>query len=115
MKDHADSIKAASSTLKLDDFHCRLLIVDDIWIPLAESLLIAKFAPIWNQRLDGFGNHDPGAGRYKGLQPMWDVLHPGRLWAAKCRARNETAAAIAADIKSYLRTATVPAKPHLLG
>ena len=33
---------------------------------------------LWNSLVDGFGNHDPGAGRYKGLRPRWDVLHPGR-------------------------------------
>ena len=115
LKEHAESVKAASSTLKLEDLHCRLLIVDDIWIPLAESLLISKFSPVWNKRIDGFGNHDPGAGRYNGLRPLWDVLHPGRGWADKCKPRSETAAQIATDLKAYLKTAQVPAKPKLLG
>jgi Eco29kI restriction endonuclease len=115
LKEHAETINAASTTLKLSDFHCRLLIVDDIWIPLAESLLISKFSPIWNKYLDGFGNHDPGKGRYNGLRPLWDVLHPGRGWADKCQARTETALQVGASVSSYLKTAAVPAKPKLLG
>ena len=81
----------------------RFLVVDDIWIPLGESLLIAKFAPIWNKLIDGFGNHDPGKGRYEGARPKWDTLHPGRGWADKCAARIETPKQIAEEIKAYFR------------
>ena len=34
--------------------------MDDIWIPLGESLLIEMFVPLWNRILDGFGIHDLG-------------------------------------------------------
>jgi hypothetical protein len=61
LREHAESIQQAEN-LALEDFRCRYLVVDDIWIPLGESLLISMFAPLWNQHLDGFGNHDPGAG-----------------------------------------------------
>src|SRR5690242_18427672 len=63
LNEHSESIKQ-SQNLKLDDFRCRYLTVDDIWIPLGESLLIEMFSPLWNKVLDGFGNHDPGSGRY---------------------------------------------------
>jgi len=82
--EHAESIKQAPN-LKLKDFHCRYLIVDDIWIPLGESLLIETSAPLWNKVLDGFGIHDPGKGRYKQKKSHWDVLHPGRSWANKLK------------------------------
>jgi hypothetical protein len=114
LKEHAESIKAAKTTLDIADFHCRYLVVEDIWIPLGETLLIATYSPIWNKRLEGFGNHDPGKGRYNGLRPMWDVLHPGRSWADKCKARTETAEELSNDIKAYLRTSGIPAKPKLL-
>ena len=39
LKEHAESIRA-SSNLDVADFVCRFLTVDDIWIPLGESLLI---------------------------------------------------------------------------
>lgn len=59
--------------------------MDDIWIPLAETIVITQYKPVWNCALDGFGNHDPGAGRYKGKIPSWDVVHPWRDWAKKLR------------------------------
>lgn len=84
LTEHAQSISQAEN-LKLSDFFCRYLVVDDIWIPLGESLLIEKFAPVWNSAVEGFGNHDPGSGRYNSQKPPWDVVHPGRPWAEKLR------------------------------
>ncbi len=101
LQEHAESINAVEN-LKIEDFFCRFLVVDDIWIPLGESLLIAKFAPIWNKLIDGFGNHDPGKGRYEGMRSKWDTLHPGRTWANRCALRSETATQIVGELKSYL-------------
>lgn len=78
--EHASSIDQANNIL-LADFFCRFLVVEDIWIPLAESLLINMFQPLWNRQIDGFGNHDPGSGRYNQQRSQWDVIHPGRPWA----------------------------------
>lgn len=103
LKEHADSIKDASSSLSIQDFHCRFLVVDEIWIPLGENLLLSRFMPVWNKIADGFGNHDPGNGRYQGLVPRWDVLHPGRDWAGKCQPRSETQATIQSEVLAYLR------------
>lgn len=114
LREHADSI-ASVGNLSLDDFHCRFLVVDDIWIPLGESLLIAKFAPVWNAVIDGFGNHDPGSGRYKGLKPKWDVLHPGRSWADKCAVRKESTEQISSEVVDYFRSIAFPASHHVLG
>jgi len=80
--EHAESIKKASN-LDIGDFQCRYLVVDDVWIPLAESMLIDRFHPLWNLEIDGFGNHDPGAGRYQQKKSPWDVIHPGREWAKR--------------------------------
>lgn len=107
--EHGESIKQAKTTLRVDDFHCRYLVVDDIWVPLGETLLIAKFSPVWNTLIDGFGNHDPGAGRYQGMRPRWDVLHPGRTWASRCQPRQENASQIAAEVEEYLRS--IPSEP----
>ena len=103
LKEHAESIKAATTTLEIEDFSCRFLVVDEIWIPLGENLLISRFMPVWNTTVDGFGNHDPGKGRYQGLQPRWDVLHPGRSWALKCQVRKETNSTIAGEVLAFLR------------
>ncbi|WP_434110447.1 Eco29kI family restriction endonuclease [Methylocaldum sp. GT1TLB] len=107
LKQHAKSIEEASN-LNITDFHCRYLIVDDIWIPLGESLLIAKFDPLWNKLIDGFGNHDPGKGRHAGIRPRWDVLHPGRPWAGRCQPRDETAEQIIREARDYLRNNPPP-------
>ncbi|MBU9219053.1 Eco29kI family restriction endonuclease [Burkholderia gladioli] len=114
LREHAESVELAGN-LEIKDFFCRFLVVDDIWIPLGESLLIAKFSPLWNQLIDGFGNHDPGKGRYEGLCPRWDVLHPGRAWAAKCKQREETQEHIVRDVHNYFATFQFPASHHVLG
>jgi hypothetical protein len=102
LKEHADSIRAVSN-LRIEDFACRYLVVDDIWIPLGEALMIAQFSPLWNNLIDGFGNHDPGKGRYAGLRPRWDTLHPGRKWALKCQERAETMEQIEREVIAHLK------------
>lgn len=82
LQEHGESIVDAVN-LDLDDFKCRYLQVDDIWIPLGESLLIQRFRPIWNVLVGGFGNHDPGGGRRNQRRSAWDTIHPGRGWAAR--------------------------------
>jgi hypothetical protein len=103
LREHAESIRATPATLNIGDFQCRSLIVDDIWIPLGETLLISRFKPVWNVALDGFGNHDPGSGRYEGFRPLWDVLHPGRSWAEKCRVRAETGGMLSQKVEEFLK------------
>jgi hypothetical protein len=82
LKEHASSIKQAPN-LNLADFSCRYLPMEPVWIQLGESLLINMFSPLWNGVIDGFGNHDPGSGRYAQKKSSWDVLHGGRAWATK--------------------------------
>jgi hypothetical protein len=79
---HSQSIEEVSN-LNLDDFFVRYLMVDDIWIPLGENMLIEEYKPIWNRAIDGFGNKDPGRRRATQYKSPWDVLHPGRKFAAK--------------------------------
>lgn len=101
LTEHAESIRQAEN-LDLNDFRCRYLVVDDIWIPLGESLLIEMFQPIWNKIIDGFGNHDPGSGRANQQKSRWDVLHPGRGWATRLRSRNESREEIILKIQAYI-------------
>jgi hypothetical protein len=84
LAEHTASIKAASD-LSTDDFLCRYLVVTPLWITMAERFLIEHYRPVWNVGMDGFGNHDPGSGRYEGEVTWWDALHPGRTWAEKLR------------------------------
>lgn len=101
LREHAESIEQVEN-LELADFRCRYLIVDDIWIPLGESLLITMFSPLWNQHLDGFGNHDPGKGRYNQQRSPWDTVHPGRSWAEKLQPNSRTAEQITKDAVKFL-------------
>ncbi|MFD0893215.1 Eco29kI family restriction endonuclease [Luteolibacter ambystomatis] len=100
LEEHRKSIEQATN-LDIGDFWCRFLVVDDIWIPLGESLLIQRFRPIWNSVVDGFGNHDPGSGRHAGKRPSWDTLHPGRVWADKCAPSKFTEAEIRDKISQH--------------
>lgn len=100
LEEHRKSIEQVEN-LNIDDFVCRHLVVDDIWIPLGESLLIQRHRPLWNAVVDGFGNHDPGAGRHMGARPSWDTLHPGRPWAIKCADSKLTREEIEAMIEEY--------------
>ena len=113
LNDHRKSLENVEN-LYIEDFFCRFLIVDDIWIPLGESLLISKFSPIWNNLIDGFGNHDPGSGRHAGLRPRWDVLHPGRPWAEKLKPRTETMNQIIMEVKDHLRNNPPPDDDNMI-
>lgn len=100
LNDHAKSISAAKN-LRLSDFQYRVLAVDDIGIPLTESMLIEKFLPIWNCLLEGFGNHDPGKGRKNMMTPAWDCYHPGRTWAENLKPCSKTIQQLDKEIRDY--------------
>lgn len=100
LRQHANSIEDTNN-LNLADFSCRFLVVDDIWIPLGEALLIEMFSPLWNKVIDGFGNHDPGRGRYNQQRSAWDVVHPGRPWADRCALHHRTRDDLLLSISDY--------------
>ncbi|MDP1588401.1 MAG: Eco29kI family restriction endonuclease [Prosthecobacter sp.] len=100
--EHKASIECVES-LDILDFTYRSLVVDDIWITLGEALVIQRFQPLWNQVVEGFGNHDPGSGRYEGMRPLWDELHPGRSWAARCKCPKLTQSQIFEAVAEYMR------------
>ena len=102
LNEHAKSISAVNN-LRLEDFHCKFLAVDDIWIPLTESMLIKKFLLVWNCLLEGFGNHDPGKGRKDMITPAWDWYHPGRTWAKDLKPYSKTVTKLDEEIRAYLR------------
>lgn len=81
LRQHGRSVEQAHN-LQLSEFRCRYLVVVPVWIDLAERFLLEHFRPVWNTVIDGFGNHDPGRGRRAMRRPRWDVVHPGRPWAA---------------------------------
>lgn len=84
LREHARSIDQATN-LDKKDFQYRYLAIEPVWITLAERFAIDHYKPVWNRCLDGFGDHDPGSGRYNGEKSWWDTLHPGRGWADNLR------------------------------
>jgi hypothetical protein len=100
LRQHAASIEQTKN-LGLRDFRYRAMMVDDIWIPLGENVLIEKFQPLWNRVIDGFGNRDPGRRRATQFRSSWDVLHPGRDFARKLAPNPLTAARIVKKIEDF--------------
>ena len=98
---HYRSITRAAN-LALADFLCRHLVVESVWVPLAERVLISRFQPVWNVVVSGFGNNAPGGGRGGTELPLWDILHPGRPWAEGLQSET-TSAQIIADVRQHLR------------
>lgn len=100
LNQHASSINDATN-LHISDFLCRYLVVDDIWIPLAENLLIDRYKPLWNVCVSGFGNHDQGATRVQARRSAWDTLHEGRAWATRFQPHGQTVDQILTRISEF--------------
>jgi hypothetical protein len=104
---HLSSVSEVHN-LEAADFYYRYLMVDDIWIPLGENMLIEEFKPAWNRVIDGFGNKDPGERRKAQYRSPWDVIHPGRQFADKLAQHPKSAHAILAELAAYFATGAVP-------
>lgn len=105
LSEHYHSISQADN-LNIDDFRCRFMILEDAAADLigtVEASLIRQYKPIWNSCIDGFGNHDPGSGRYNQAKSDWDILHSGRPWADKLRGEHPSLKDIEAKAKDYYK------------
>lgn len=105
LREHARSIKQCAG-LDIEEFKCRFMILkgeESNMITIVEVALIRKYRPLWNTVVDGFGNHDPGSGRYDQAKSEWDVLHPGRAWAEKLRGKSPDLGAIKAKVRNVLK------------
>jgi hypothetical protein len=104
LREHARSI---AHNLNLPDFRCRFMLLDgiesDLIVPV-EAELIRRFRPLWNTTVDGFGNHDPGSGRYNQARSEWDVLHSGRSWAERLIGIAPELAQVVAKVDAYSKT-----------
>jgi hypothetical protein len=105
LNDHRKNIAKATSTLKLEDFEYRALVVQTGWQTSAEDYLIHLFKPIWNSEVGichGFGKHGDDPGTRANLRSPWDTLHHRRDWAP--RSQHEGRAAGGAGHRGYRRT-----------
>jgi hypothetical protein len=103
IREHYRNIVVAKN-LKPEEFKCRYMVLDEDEsgiIGPVEAGLIRKFEPLWNTVIDGFGNHTPGAGRFDQARSGWDVLHPGRTWAERCRGQAPEYKDLVAKIEAY--------------
>lgn len=104
LRQHAGSIDKVNN-LSIDDFKCRFMIFEGSssdMIGTLEASVIKWKKPLWNTFLDGFGNHDPGKGRYEQAKSDWDVVHPGRSWAKKCKGTTPARKNMLYGIESFL-------------
>jgi hypothetical protein len=56
-----------TNNLESAEFQYRFMILNDVESDLVvpvEASLIRDYKPLWNMVVDGFGNHNPGSGRY---------------------------------------------------
>lgn len=105
LREHSRSITLGDG-LHVEDFKCRFVIFEDAgsdMIGTIEAALIKLNKPLWNMAVDGFGNHDPGSGRYEQARSGWDVIHPGRRWAEKCKGVHKSEQVIQSAIKAHLK------------
>lgn len=106
LREHSRGIDVVSG-IELSDFSCRFVIFEDAgsdMISTIEAALIKLHRPLWNTALDGFGNHDPGSGRYDQAKSDWDVVHAGRVWAPRCRGIANNKADVLAVIELHLQS-----------
>lgn len=105
LREHGRSISIAANLL-LEDFMCRFVIFEDEgsdMISTIEAALIKLNRPLWNTSVDGFGNHDPGSGRYEQAKSGWDVIHEGRQWANKCNGKHAEKSTVISKINKHLK------------
>jgi hypothetical protein len=104
LREHARSIEQVIN-LQVDDFQCRFMLLagieSDLVVPV-EAELIRRYKPLWNTVLDGFGNHDPGSGRYNQAKSSWDILHPGRPWVERLTGESQSLDSVVAKIQQFL-------------
>ena len=106
LRQHYSSLKLAPN-LNADEFMCRFVIFEHSgsdMISTVEAALIKLNRPLWNTAVDGFGNHDPGKGRYEQARSDWDVIHPGRKWADKCNGVSKIHAVVLKKVMAHLAT-----------
>ncbi len=104
VNEHAKNI-VQSENLSAEDFEARFMIFRDDTanlISTIESSLIRKYSPLWNSVIDGFGNHDPGSGRYNQAVSEWDALHPGRMWVERLTGQKPVLEQVIEKIRKYV-------------
>ena len=104
IREHERSIEQGGG-IHIVDFKCQFMIlrgVETELVSAVEAQLIRTHKPLWNTLIDGFGNHDPGKGRYNQARSNWDILHPGRPWADRLTGKHDSHTKISEKISRYI-------------
>lgn len=104
LRDHYKSITNCCN-LDISNFACRFTIFEGKSVGMiasVEAKLIETYTPLWNSCIDGFGNHDPGSGRYAQAISEWDTIHQGRPWVKKLTGEKPDLGIIELKIEEYL-------------
>jgi hypothetical protein len=104
ISEHRRSIDKVEN-LDPEDFLCRFVILEQEMsdtIVTVESALVRKHKPLWNSGIDGFGNHDPGSGRYDQKPSQWDTLHPGRSWVEKLKGESRDRSEVIEQVQDHI-------------
>ena len=105
LREHAKNICKAKSTLKIEDFECRFLIVQTGFQKSAEDYLINFFKPIWNSETKicfGLGKHGDSSDTRGNKRSPWDTIHPGRPWAENIMENQKSPELIVEQISTHL-------------
>jgi len=103
VREHSRNIQRASS-LNINDFEYRGLVVQSGWQDAAENCLIRLFKPVWNSETGicyGLGKHGDDPQTRANMRSPWDTLHPGREWAARTLRDAKTPQRIKAELKEH--------------
>ncbi len=106
LAEHSKNIDKVSG-IELADFMCRFVILEGAasdMIGTIEAALIKLHRPLWNTRMDGFGNHNPGKGRFEQAKSDWDVMHVGRDWAEQCNGLPNTVESVLKNVNQHLKS-----------
>ena len=107
LNEHAKSIRSAGTTLDINDFDCRFLIVQTGFQKSAEDYLINFFKPIWNSETKicfGLGKHGDSSETRVNKRSPWDTMHPGRKWADATTENQKAPETIVEQIGAHLGT-----------
>ena len=105
LQEHAKNIRKATSSLNIDDFECRFLVVQTGFQKSAEDYLINFFKPIWNSETKicfGLGKHGDSPSTRGNKRSPWDTLHPGRPWAQSITTNQKSLQRILEEIAAHL-------------
>lgn len=115
LSDHRRMIKTVSAhaldhslpnPLRIEHFTCRRLVCATNAQLVAERHLINAFKPIWNSEVGiafGISKHGDDAKTRANKRSPWDVLHPGRKWAAATKEDQASESEILSAIRAHLK------------